>query len=227
MGTLARAQDTLPRIRGYFGIAVGAGFPINEYVKKDFSDDKAGFANTGSNLQLNFCRYIYKDVGILLRGNINTNPYDVYELAKSYNTRDTFSNISYSVNSKNWYFVGGLAGLNYRIPLHDFGIELRALAGYQYAESPKVKTTLTTGSDSSTITISAGYTYGMFWTTGAAVSYHLTTRTSIAVNVEYCRFNGIFHGSQVFIDDQPISARDDFSMNVEILNCTAALRFHF
>lgn len=220
-------KDTLPYTRGYYGIAIGAGFPLQSFVKKDFSNELSGFANTGSNLQLNFNYFLVKHLGIMGRANINTNPYDVYELAKSYNTTDTFNNYNYRVNSKNWYCAGGMAGLNYAVAIHYFLLEFHMLAGYQYAESPRVSVTLSTGTDSTTLKLSKGTSSGLVWTAGTDLAYQLSNRFSVALGVEYYAFKGRFRNSQVFIDDKPLSTRDDFNMNIYLLNCTAAVRYHF
>lgn len=221
------AQDTIPKTRGYFGIAAGVGFPLGDFMAKEFNSNKAGFANAGSNLQINFSYNILKNTAVRVRANINTNPYDVYELAKSYNFRDTFNDITYSVNSKNWYCIGGMVGLNYTIPIHRFGVEMHVFAGYQYAESPLVKTTLSNGTDSSTIKISSGSSSGIVWTTGIAGYYQISERISVVAAFEYYNYKGTFKGSQVMVDDKPINKLNDFDMDIRILNCTAGLRYHF
>ena len=159
----AQDNDTLPHKRGYFGIAVGAGFPLQTFLKKDFTNSKSGFANTGSNLQFNFLRNVYKNWGVIIRGNINTNPYDVNELAKSYNSANNkYNSINYTVNAKNWYCIGGMVGLNYTIPIHDFAVQIKGLIGYQYAESPQVRVTLSNGQDSSVINKHQVFLMGLF-----------------------------------------------------------------
>jgi hypothetical protein len=223
----AFAQDTIPHTRGYIGLAFGAGFPIQSFVKKDFNLTESGFANTGSNLQLNFSYYLFKHISVLARANINTNPYDVYELAKSYNTKDTFEDIHYSVSSNNWYCAGGLLGLSYTIPINKFSVELHALGGYQYAESPSVKIALYNGNDSSIVRLTKGTGSGFMWTAGAAIGYQISTRFSAAAGLEYYAYRGKFSNSQVLVDDKPLASRDDFFMNIFLLNATAAIRYHF
>jgi hypothetical protein len=221
------SQDTIPRARGYIGIAFGAGFPVGPFVKKDFTLTQAGFANTGSNLQLNFSYYLFKQISILARANINTNPYDVYEMAKSYNTKDTFDGAHYSVTSNNWYCAGGFLGLSYTFPIHKLSIEFRALAGYQYAESPSVKVTLSNGNDSATVRLTKGTGSGFMWTAGAALGYQINTRFSTALGIEYYSYKGKYSNSQVLVDDKPLSNRDDFFMDISLINATAAIRYHF
>jgi hypothetical protein len=223
----AMAQDTLPRTRGYFGIAAGVGFPLQNFVKKDFDNAKSGFANTGSNLQLNFSRHTIKNISILVRGNINTNPYDVYELSKSYNTKDTFNDINYTVTSSNWYCVGGMVGLSYTFPIQDFAVEIHGLAGYQYAESPRVNTTLSNGNDSTTIQLTKGTSSGLVWTAGTTLSYQISSVFSVAAGVEYYMFKGTFSNSKIVIDGTPLTNRNNFDMDIRVLNCTAAVRYHF
>jgi hypothetical protein len=220
-------QDTIPHTRGYIGFAFGAGFPVQSFLKKDFTLTESGFANTGSNLQLNFSYALFKRISVLARANINTNPYDVYEMAKSYNEQDTFDGAHYSVSSNNWYCVGGFLGLSYTIPIHKFSVELRALGGYQYAESPTVKVTLSTGTDSSIVQLSKGTGAGFMWTAGVAVCYQITNRFSAALGGEYYSYRGKYSNSQVLVDGTPLSNRDDFYMGIYLINVTAGIRYHF
>ena len=43
----ARAQDDKPEVKSYIGISGGLSFPLGEFKKADYNDNKAGFAKRG------------------------------------------------------------------------------------------------------------------------------------------------------------------------------------
>jgi opacity protein-like surface antigen len=227
LAAMVSAQDSARAYPNYFGFSAGAAFPFGHFLKKDFRDPKSGFANTGSNLQLEYHRNLALRFGALARLNISSNPYDVYELARSYKNADTSGDVTYSVNSRNWYCIGGMLGLRYRIPFKDFGVELKALAGYQYAESPDVRQTISNGTDSVTLHITPGNAAALVWTAGGGIYYRFTRVWIATASVEYLAFNGTFKGSKMFIDEVPLANRNDFNTDILLLNCNLGLRYRF
>jgi opacity protein-like surface antigen len=128
----AKAQDEDTQARSYMAIIGGFSKPLGNYASTNYSNNSAGFAQTGTTFGLDFGIYLHKNFGIGItlayqdQNELTTN--DVQNLANGYNA--SFGKDEASVTSVNRFTnINLMAGPQYAFLFKKFTLELRADAG--------------------------------------------------------------------------------------------------
>ena len=139
--TVAKAIDKTDtkkskgKSKDYISLNIGMSVPISDFGSKDYTNDKAGFANTGVNAAL---VYISESLGktpfgIALKFNFSSNPFSYSDF------KIPFTNGSVNgASAGNYISYSGLIGINLKIPIDEFSIDLRLMGGLLSGALPKV-----------------------------------------------------------------------------------------
>ena len=129
-------------------ISGGLAVPLGKFSSTDQNDPKAGFANTGYGITINYSYFINSVASIEAMVLGNSNPINRKTLADQFsktNFNILSSSITYypnwQIEKANWRSAAVLAGLGSQWTMPDEGwrFKVKAMAGYIYVNSPEFK----------------------------------------------------------------------------------------
>jgi hypothetical protein len=184
---MAGAQDvstgTKKARNFYLAASVGPAFPVGKFASADLStDDEAGLAKTGYNLNLHAGYTLTKGFG--LSSSIFMSRFKVDNDAVS-----RFLNGSggsgVSATADHWQYWGIMAGPMGIIDVGDnVYLDVRALMGFARANLPVINFTLEGIPDLSAVTPDR-WTDAFSWQIGTNLRYNFTDRACFFTNVDY------------------------------------------
>ncbi|HLK30524.1 MAG TPA: hypothetical protein VKT28_18225 [Puia sp.] len=197
--------------KGYVSLSIGPSIPLGNFASTSLSDDKAGFAAFGGNLNLSYAKLLGKNFGIATELTGQINPLNIKAMEKSFAQHqfDAFltlgtitgggqaqppSNpqyVSYQdwhFNKKSWFSGSFLVGGYGQFPLNHSGnisLTTKAMIGIMYLSSPQLSGQGYTDSSTIKITQSGATAFGFAYSFGAGLKYDFNKKISFLLNLEY------------------------------------------
>ena len=93
---------------GYVSFTIGPSIPMNNFADKDLTNVNAGFANTGSKIELNAGFNLVKSVDLGVKLFYSVNSYNFSSLTNKLSA--DFPGTIWSTSGRSWDIVGGMVG---------------------------------------------------------------------------------------------------------------------
>ncbi len=123
---------------GYIQVQSGMSISSGEYASVSFNNPSSGYAKDGFTTSLLLGHNIKGYFGLFAMLNLQFNSFNSKAYEKNLN--EVLYNFNWKVNSGTAWSVTGLAfGPHISIPIHKFGIDLRACGGFLNFKSPEIE----------------------------------------------------------------------------------------
>ena len=184
---LAHSQD-----KGYIVLSLGSGFPTGDFGSNNINNEAAGFATTGTIVDLSLAQKFGNNFGMTLLARIQVNGVDTDPLLEELSAE--YPGIPWTAEEHNWAteaFMGGFYG-SFPLGNGKFNFETRALIGLVRSVSPEFTFSAFTNNhyyEATTLSATAdafGYLFGVGFKLG--IGKHL----GVLLNVDYLGANPEF-----------------------------------
>jgi hypothetical protein len=137
----ANAQDDK---RGYLTIGLGPSVPFSDFSSTSASNDDAGYAMTGGNLNIAFAYRLGQNLGLTAMLTGTSNPVDVDALAADF--KQSYPNANWTVTADRWRIGGVMIGGFATFPASEnLSFDVRLLGGVLKSTMPEIRATATSG----------------------------------------------------------------------------------
>lgn len=166
---------------GYISFTLGPSIPLQNFADNDLTNKNAGFANTGSKLELNAGFNLIKDVDLAVKLFYSVNSYDFSSLTNKLSS--DFPGTTWSTSGRSWDIAGGMVGLSYSYPLANrFVWDFKFLSGIMKTSTPLM---VITGSNGSKVTENEKSASSFVFSISAGGHYPLGRLVDFVGNLEY------------------------------------------
>ncbi len=202
--------------RGFLGFSIGPSFPVGNFGKSDWDDEKSGFARRGYQFTaIDFGIKFVPNFGITFGFKGANVPMDVQKIANFY--AQEYGGEFY-VSSTRWNFGGIYLGPFVSIPTKIVDIDFRFGTGMMLAFSPKLE--VSRGQDYAMQEASVGPSISV--TLGTGARFNINRWFGASVGVEYLRARPTFtveYSSNTQFDQETVY------QNISVVNVSAGLLF--
>jgi len=221
-----RTTHCLKGDRGYFGFTVGPGIPVGNFADNNISNNNAGYATTGSKMELNAGYLVYKSIDLAAKLFYSSNSYDVSPLTRK--LAADYPGISWTTSGRSWDIYGFLVGVNYSYPftrklVGDFKFQ----SGFISASTPQM---LVNGSDGSKITEGKKSASSFAVLLSAGGHYPLGRLIDLVGNLEYVgsspTFSNINKVSNI-TGFSPVTSTASYTQNIGLVSLNFGFRVKF
>lgn len=209
----------------YVSIGGGVSIPLADYAKSDFDEESSGFAKPGGNFNINFGYRLneYLSLTGLLDGCVNRLDY----IKMQDQLTESMPDKSWVVESKNWGLGGLMIGATGSLPLvtNRLFIELRALGGFLYVNSPARYIT-GTEDGAEDIKIDTEQYSSLSWSLdfGAGLRYNRSRNQYFILYADYMLAHPYYTGVQT-VSNIDFEWEDAFSQKISTINISLGIGY--
>lgn len=212
---------------GYFSFSIGPSIPLANFASKDVNNKNAGFAKTGSKVEINGGYNIFRSTDLILKLFYSSNNFDAANITKKLNS-DNPGTI-WTTSGRSWDIVGGLIGLNYSYPFKNkFVSDFKFQSGIMKSSTPRMVFTASNGSSISEDGKSAS---SFVFLLSAGGHYPLGRLIDITGNLEYLSSNPTFNNiNKITSNPENITTSTSISsykQNISLLSFNVGCRVKF
>ena len=188
-------DETKVKLKSYIGLGMGISYALGDFVKSDYSNNKAGFANKGVTFQLDGAVYVYRHFGIgytlSYQDQSNFSYDDDLILSKGYNTDFKADNGTVTAD-KRYRSYNFLVGPQYTFVWRALSFDLRASAGALKSKTSPLLTISVTGvpGQSGTITQESANGYAFAYGGSAGIRLDMGAGWCFGVKGNYVNSKG-------------------------------------
>jgi hypothetical protein len=154
---------------------------MNNFADKDLTNINAGFANTGSKIELNAGFNLVKSVDLGVKLFYSVNSYNFTSLTNKLSA--DFPGTVWNTSGRSWDIVGGMVGLSYSYPLvNKFVGDFKFLSGIMKTSTP---TMVITGSNGSKYTENEKSASSLVYSISAGGHYPLGRLVDFVGSLEF------------------------------------------
>ncbi|MES2559371.1 MAG: hypothetical protein V4590_06500 [Bacteroidota bacterium] len=129
------AQETE---RGYVTIGIGPSIPLSDFASTNTSNDDAGYAMNGGNLNISFAYRLGSHLGLTAMLTGTSNPVDVDAIDRDF--EEAFSNADWTITADRWRIGGLMIGGFATFPASEnLSFDIRLLAGVLQTTMPEIR----------------------------------------------------------------------------------------
>ncbi len=194
----------------FLGLSFGMAIPQGTYAEKDFTNEQAGYANTGFLFAFDAAWFPEDYLGIAATFTYASNNPDkvlyredlINSIKERYPTLTLPPNTEISYTMDVWKYLNLFIGPTVTIPAGNFNFDLRAVAGVSFAWPPSQSLSIQypTGENfSHTVQNKATPTLG--YSAGGGIRYAIKHGYVIRVTCEYCNLKPELEIQEVLLDD--------------------------
>lgn len=166
---------------GYVSMSIGPSIPLGNFGDNNLNNSDAGFANTGSKVELNGGLNMVKSVDVAIKLFYSVNSYDFSSLTKKLST--DYPGTTWNTTGRSWEIYGVLIGVSYSHPLRDKFIgDFKFLSGFMKTSTPSMQIT---GSNGSSITENEKSATSFVYSLSAGGHYPLGRLIDFVGSLEY------------------------------------------
>lgn len=137
----ANAQDEK---RGYLTIGLGPSIPLSDFASTNTSNDDAGYAMSGGNLNIAFAYRLGNNLGLTAMFTGTSNPVDVDAIAEDFT--ESFPNVNWTITADRWRIGGLMIGGFATFPAtENLSFDVRVLGGILQSTMPEIRAKAETG----------------------------------------------------------------------------------
>jgi hypothetical protein len=130
--------------RGYLSVGVGPSIPLSDFASTSTSNDDAGYAVTGGNLNIAFGYRLGANLGVTAMLTSTNNKVNVDALADDFN--DNFTSADWTVTADRWRMGGFMIGGFATFPASEnLSFDVRLLGGVLQTVMPEIRATAVSG----------------------------------------------------------------------------------
>lgn len=208
-----------------YGIAV----PLGKFASTDAGDSLSGFAIGGTNLNAYASYRVSENIAITGMISASSNRINESAYKQIYKPAlDTLDGAISDFQSKKWYTVAYLGGVNFELPFKAIAIEARLLAGIAKTELPEVDVTIYSQhyTDAVRIVDETKAARAFCFNIGAGIRYTVSEIMFIGIHGDF------FSTKQKYTDRVTVSSIADDSFHnltrqVSLMNATFGIGFRF
>jgi hypothetical protein len=215
---------------GYVSFSIGPSIPLGNFASNDIKNPNAGFANTGSKIEINGGFALMKSVDLALKLFYSGNSYDVQSLTNS--LKSQYPGTSWTTTGRNWDIFGGMIGLSYSYPFRNkFVGDFKFQTGFMQSSVPQM---IITGSNGTKITDSKRSASSLVYQISAGGHYPVGRLVDLVGSLEYLSssptFSNVSRISNLPMSDPGYltsSAGSSSSQSVNLLSLNFGIRVKF
>jgi len=211
------------------GIQAGAAFPIADFSSDDLNDPKAGSAETGLNLVLDYEVQIKENFNFLLMFNYQSNPVNE-ELFESAFRSIIPQGALFTMGIKNWKQTRFLMGLNFVFPVNEspFAFDTRFMLGMNSASNPEISMNVTDNGQQTIIRTYDNPTIGLSFLAGFGMRVKISEKVDLLYHLDYSSTNIEFKGviTEGRLNGNLVNtSNDDFEMSFQTIALSVGISF--
>lgn len=186
---------------GQLGLSLGIAFPLGEFSSKDLKNINAGWANSGSSLQLTYQYQFDKSYfGLTALVHGQSNPFDAQQMEKE--CLNYFPSYTWTIEGTAWRIGALMLGGFAAFPISEkVKFTPRVLAGVMNTKSSDIMVkgiengNLTWGNQKSSTSNSIIYLFG------AGFQFKLSNKLKLQTNLDYFASNPEFNNIEIIRSD--------------------------
>lgn len=188
-------DETKVKLKPYVGLSMGISYPLGDFKKTDYSNNKSGFANRGVTFQLDGAYYLYRNFGIgytfSYQDQSNFSYDDDLILSQGYTT-DFKADEGTVTADKRYRSFNLLVGPQYTFVWHSLSFDVRASAGAIKSQTSPLLTISVTGVDaqSGSITQQSAKGYAFAYGGSAAIRFDMGAGWGLSLKGNYVKSPG-------------------------------------
>jgi hypothetical protein len=166
---------------GYVGFTIGPSIPLGNFASNDINNSNAGFANTGSKIEINGGFRLINSMDLALKLFYSGNSYDIKSLTNGLSAQ--YPGTTWTTTGRNWDIYGGMVGASYSYPFRNkFVGDIKFLTGFMQSSVPQM---IITGSNGTKITDSKRSASSFVYQISAGGHYPVGRLVDIVGSLEY------------------------------------------
>lgn len=198
--------------KGNISITIGPTFPTGQFVNTNLYDESSGFAIIGESISLSYAKPISKKFAFLINLSGQRNPINTYGFENAFSNAKFFQGVyfgtepnnppqtnftiypNWKFEKKSWLYTALQIGGKGQFPLNaqnNIQLITNLTIGALYATSPDLKGNSITDTASAHITQSKSSGFGLIYTLGCGLNYHLNKRMFLISTVNYTGSNNV------------------------------------
>jgi hypothetical protein len=211
---------------GYLSFAIGPSIPLGNFADNKISNSNAGFANTGSKMELNAGFALVKSVDLGLKLFYSVNGYDVSALTNKLTAENP--GVNWTTSGRTWDIYGGLIGFTYSHPLtKKFVSDFKIQSGLMHSSTPQM---VITGSNGSKVTEDKKSASSFVYMLSAGGHYPVGRLIDVVGSLEYLGSSPTFNNINKFSNVTgyaPGTSTASFTQNISLLSFNFGFRVKF
>lgn len=211
---------------GYVSFSIGPSIPLGNFSSNDINNPNAGFANTGSKIEINGGFNVYESTDLTAKLFYSMNSYDVSSLTKKL-TADN-PGTTWTTSGRSWDLVGFMVGLNYSYPFRNkFVGDVKFQTGLMKSSTHQMTVT---GSNGAIISEGAKSASSFVYLISVGGHYPLGRLIDAVGSLEYLSSSASYNNINKVSSTPgytPVTSTSSFKQSISILSLNFGVRVKF
>jgi len=211
---------------GYVSFSIGPSIPLGNFSSNDINNTNAGFANTGSKIEINGGFNIYESTDLALKLFYSMNSFDASSLTKKLATDNPGT--TWTTSGRSWDLVGFMVGLNYSYPFRNkFVGDVKFQTGLMKSSTPQMTVT---GSNGAIITEGEKSASSFVYLLSVGGHYPLGRLIDAVGSLEYLSSSASFNNINKVSSTPgftPVTSTSSFKQSISIISLNFGVRVKF